>query len=104
MDTNSQLRYKELMSNWVYLIDHFIKRFKERVSKGSGKALEIARKAYLYGDDADSIEDKRKRERLICGGHSKRVYTIYRGFILIFELNKAITVFPISFINKEYKR
>lgn len=104
MDTNSQLRYKELMSSRVYLIDHFRKRYKERVSKGSSKALDFAKKAYLYGDDADSIDDKRKRERLICGGHSKRVYKIYRGFVLVFELNKAITVFPISFINKEYRR
>ena len=103
MDVNNQLRYKELMSNRIYLIEHFRKRYKERVSKGSGKALDFAIKAYLYGDDADSIEDKRKRERLM-GGHSKRTYKIYRGFILIFELNKAITVFPISFINKEYKR
>ena len=103
MEVNSQLRYKELMSNRIYLIDHFRKRYKERVSKGSSKALDFAKKAYLYGDDADSIEDKRKRERLMSG-HSKRICKIYRGFILIFELNKAITVFPISFINKEYKR
>lgn len=103
MEVNSQLRYKELMSNRIYLIDHFRKRYKERVSKGSSKALDFAKKAYLYGDDADSIEDKKKRERLM-GGHSKRICKIYRGFILIFELNKAITVFPISFINKEYKR
>ena len=103
MDVNNQLRYKKLMSNRIYLIDHFRKRYKERVSKGSSKALDFAKKAYLYGDDADSIEDNRKRERLVRG-HSKRVCKIYRGFILIFELNKAITVFPISFVNKEYKR
>lgn len=104
MDVNNQLRYKELMSNRIYLIDHFRKRYKERVSKGSSKALDFAKKAYLYGKGIESIEDKRRREKLVCGGHSKRVYKIYRGFILIFELNKAITVFPISFINKEYKR
>lgn len=100
MDTNSQLRYKELMSNRVYLIDHFRKRFKERVSKGSGKALDFAKNSYLLGKDLEQVEDERMKAYL---QKKSRGYTckIYRGFVCWFWLNRAITVYRLPILNKK---
>ncbi len=105
METNSQLKFKELISRRVFLIDHYNERYKERVSKGSSKALDFTRKAYMLGKDIDAVTDKKKRKYLQQKIHDGRTCKIYRGFIVVFDLNKAITVFPmpnIKSFNKEY--
>jgi hypothetical protein len=105
MDNDGQFRYKELMSKRLCLLDHYNKRYKERVSKGSSKALDFTKKAYIFGKDIDEVEDKEKRKRLQRRIHGGRTCKMYRGFIVIFDLNKAITVFPvpnIKSINKEH--
>ena len=103
MDINSQLKYRVLMGGRIYLPEHFKKRYKERVSKGSDRALDFTREAYILGKDIDQIDDQVKKDffqRKIYGGRTCR---IYRGFVFIFRLNRAITVFPIPNI-KSLKR
>lgn len=104
MIVNSQFRYSELMRSSIQLTDHFRKRYKERVSKKSGRASEFTKSAYALGKDIDEIEDNKERKSLQQRIHDGRTCKIYRGFVFIFELNRAITVFPISYIkslNKE---
>lgn len=103
MINNSQLRYRELMGNNIQLTDHFRKRYKERVSKGSKHASNFTKNAYILGKDIDAIEDRDRRKYLQYKVHDGRTCKIYRGFILIFELNRAITVFPVPDV-KSLKR
>ena len=105
MIVNSQLRHRELMGRSIQLTDHFRMRYKERVSKGSRHVLDFAKSAYTFGKDIDAVKDKDRRKYLQHKVHDGRACRVYRGFVLIFELNRAITVFPITHIkpfNKEY--
>lgn len=98
MNVNDRLRYKELVGNNIQLTNHFRMRYKERVSKGSGRALDYTKKAYAFGVDVDGVDDKKRRESLEKRLHDGTICKIYRGFVFIFKINKAITVFPISHI------
>lgn len=98
MIIDSQLRYMELMGNSIQLTEHFRKRYKERVSKGLKYAPDFTKNAYILGKDIDAIEDEEKRRYLQQKIHDGRTCKVYRGFVLIFESNRAITIFPITHI------
>ena len=105
MDFNNYIKYERLIGNSIYLTNHYRERYKERVSKGSGKALDFTKKAYMLGKDIGSIDDKSMKKYLKGKIHDGRTCKIYRGYIVLFWMNKAITVFPLpntKLINKEY--
>ena len=105
MDTESQLGKRKSMSNNLYLTKHFIQRYKERVSKRSAKVTDFAKNAYCLGRDIELLENNNVRRNLQEIARDGITCKIYRGFVCWFYQNRAITVYPISGLekrNKEY--
>jgi hypothetical protein len=83
----------------IKLTDHFIERYKERVSKSRKNMQSMADKAFEFGVNLEDIDNPKLKKELKSRHEEPWVKCkIYRGYVWWFSATTILTVYALPII------